>query len=136
MQILASGSPARKTLNGSSVARAPRAHRLSLNRVRMNIPSSGPAVLDPEGVDGNIHTNWLGLCRNRAQAASWGCGISVMSSAGSVYQNRASVILLRLPLLLPLPSLPDPSSIPIPLILMILPLFTPIPLTQAPALAP
>ena len=28
----------------------------------MNIPSSGLAVLsrlDPEGVDGNIHTNWL-----------------------------------------------------------------------------
>ena len=31
------------------------------NRVRMNIPSSGRAVLDPEGVDGNIHTNWLGI---------------------------------------------------------------------------
>ena len=28
------------------------------NRLRMNIPSSGPAI-DPEGVDGNIHTNWL-----------------------------------------------------------------------------
>ena len=30
----------------------------------MNIPSSDPVVLlDPEGVDGNIHTNGLGLKR-------------------------------------------------------------------------
>ena len=31
--------------------------KFNINRVRMNIPSAGLAV--PEGVDGNIHTNWL-----------------------------------------------------------------------------
>ena len=32
-------------------------NRNATSRVRMNIPSAGLAV--PEGVDGNIHTNWL-----------------------------------------------------------------------------
>ena len=29
----------------------------------MNIPSPSPAVLRTEGVDGNIHTNWLDINR-------------------------------------------------------------------------
>ena len=40
-------------------------HLRDTNRVRMNIPSSGRAVLDPEGVDGNIHTNWLDIYISR-----------------------------------------------------------------------
>ena len=33
----------------------------------MNIPSSDP-VVDPEGVDGNIHTNGLGILDNFREA--------------------------------------------------------------------
>ena len=61
-----SGSPARNEIPKSEK------NLNIINRVRMNIPSSGLAVLRGgrreysyqlacEGVDGNIHTNWLGI---------------------------------------------------------------------------
>ena len=45
---------------GSVLNNARRGAYFIISRVRMNIPSSGLAVLT-QGVDGNIHTNWLAL---------------------------------------------------------------------------
>ena len=46
---------------GAAPLLAPIPKGILINRVGMNIPLSAPGVLlDPEGVDGDIHTNWLG----------------------------------------------------------------------------
>ena len=55
--LWASGPPDLRTNNSKRKERS----EVASNRVRMNIPSPSPAVLrEPRGVDGNIHTNWLG----------------------------------------------------------------------------